>query len=880
MSIHTVLNSRTSTPTHRRPNRRRPPSSRLSLESLEDRCLLSFSPAVSYPVGTNPQAVVTGDFNGDGRLDLAVANSSSNTVSLLLGNAGGTFQPARNFATGAGPASIAVGDFNKDGKLDLATGNALDVSVLLGNGNGTFGTPSNTSLGTQEHSVAVGDFNGDGKLDLGVASSIFQQGSPGDPYYGGYPSFYLNYATVLLGNGTGALSSVGSAPVGNGDQPVRSAAGADFNADGRDDFVTLNSVEPNGFVGDYATVLLYNPDGSPNGRTVTAVGRTPSFGFDPRNAVATGDVNGDGKADLVTANFYDDDVSVFLGTGTGSFETARNYSADSPPRSVAMADFNGDGKIDLVTVNAGGLTVLLGTGTGSFRGPVNGGAVAFPVAVAVGDFSGDGRPDVVSANASTNTISVLLNDGTWPATDTPSITVNDVTVTEGNSGTTAATFTVSLSAAYGQPVSVHYATADGDAIAGSDYQAASGTLTFAPGSTSQTITVLVNGDRESESSEFFLLGLTSPTNAFVADPSGTGTILDDEPLVDISGSSGAEGNSGTTPFTFTVTLSAAYDVPVTVDYETSDLTSDETYYYGLTSATAGVDYTAKSGTVTFAPGQTRATITVLVNGDRVGESDESFAVYLTGTTAGLLNNYGAYATIVNDDPLVSISGGGTVVEGNTGTKSVTFTVTLSAASDAPVTVTYATADGTATRAGGDYRAASGTLTFAPGQTSKTITVLVNGDRLGEADEYFYVNLTAATGEPLRDGVGYVVIQDDEPRISINSVSVREGNSGTKLMTFTVTLSAAYDQAVTVNFATHDDSATVAGGDYVAKQGALTFAPGQTTKTFTVTIKGDTKREADESFYVLLSGASSNAFIPDAYGWGTILNDDPAPKRNR
>jgi hypothetical protein len=194
MSIRTLLNSRTSTPTHRRPNRRRPLASRLCLESLEDRCLLSFSPAVSYPVGENPQAVVTGDFNGDGRLDLAVANSSSNTVSLLLGNAGGTFQAARNVATGIGPISVAVGDFNKDGKLDLATGNALDVSVLLGNGNGTFGTPSNTSLGMQEHSVAVGDFNGDGKLDLGVASSLFQQGSPGDPYYGGYPSFYLNYA--------------------------------------------------------------------------------------------------------------------------------------------------------------------------------------------------------------------------------------------------------------------------------------------------------------------------------------------------------------------------------------------------------------------------------------------------------------------------------------------------------------------------------------------------------------------------------------------------------------------------------------------------------------------------------------------------------------
>src|SRR5436309_1390858 len=115
MWIKTFFQSLTSTPTRRRPSRRRPPASRLCLEALEDRCLLSFSPAVSYPVGVSPQAVVTGDFNGDGRLDLAVANESSNTVSILLGNADGTFQSALTAATGAGPQSLAVGDFNGHG---------------------------------------------------------------------------------------------------------------------------------------------------------------------------------------------------------------------------------------------------------------------------------------------------------------------------------------------------------------------------------------------------------------------------------------------------------------------------------------------------------------------------------------------------------------------------------------------------------------------------------------------------------------------------------------------------------------------------------------------------------------------------------------------
>src|SRR5437867_7786892 len=157
----------------------RPPSThKPALELLEDRCLPSFSPAVSYPVGPNPQAVVTADLNGDGNLDLAVANYSDSTVSVLLGNGNGTFQPAVTSATGVYPQSVAVGDFNADGKVDVATANAGDVSVLLGNGDGTFAPPSNIDIGSSlsKQSVAVGDFNGDGKMDLGVTSNVYTPG--------------------------------------------------------------------------------------------------------------------------------------------------------------------------------------------------------------------------------------------------------------------------------------------------------------------------------------------------------------------------------------------------------------------------------------------------------------------------------------------------------------------------------------------------------------------------------------------------------------------------------------------------------------------------------------------------------------------------------
>src|SRR5947208_830438 len=180
MGIQTFFKSLISPLTRRRPIRRRSPASRLSVEVLEDRCLPSFLGPASYAVGTNPQAVLTADFNGDSRLDIAVVNSSSSSVSVLLGNAGGTFQAAQNSAAGAYPQSLAAGDFNADGKLDLVTVNSGSLSVLLGNGNGTFQAPRSvvlpgqfppgytgtTALTQGPLSVAVGDINRDGKLDL------------------------------------------------------------------------------------------------------------------------------------------------------------------------------------------------------------------------------------------------------------------------------------------------------------------------------------------------------------------------------------------------------------------------------------------------------------------------------------------------------------------------------------------------------------------------------------------------------------------------------------------------------------------------------------------------------------------------------------------
>ena len=204
-------------------------------------------------------------------------------------------------------------------------------------------------------------------------------------------------------------------------------------------------------------------------------------------------------------------------------------------------------------------------------------------------------------------------------------------------------------------------------------------------------------------------------------------------------------------------------------------------------------------------------------------------------------------------------------------------MTLSAVYGQSVTVNYSTANGTAT-AGSDFQTASGTLNFAPGETSKTITVAVLGDQMFEPDETFAVHLSGSMNATIGDGNGTGTIVNDDtyvpPSISISDVSKAEGKKGTTtLFTFTVTLSAAYDEPVTMSYRTVNGTATTGNKDYVAKSGTITFAPGETVKTITISVKGDSKREANEVFYLDLFGLSSNALFTKNRGIGTILNDD-------
>jgi hypothetical protein len=310
---------------------------------------------------------------------------------------------------------------------------------------------------------------------------------------------------------------------------------------------------------------------------------------------------------------------------------------------VATADFNADGKLDAVVANgdAGTVSLMLGNGDGTliYAGAFATGAS--PSGVTVGDFDGDGRPDVAVANAGSYTVSVLLNDGSWTTPPPPSVFVSDATVTEGNTASVSATFTVRLSQAADVDVTVQYSTANLTATAGSDYMAKTGTVTIPAGQTSETFTVAILGDCVAEPTETFAVNLSSAFNASIGDGQGIGTIVDDEPRISIGDVNRYEGRKGrTTLFTFTVTLAAAYDQPVTTSFRTAD----------GTAMTADGDYVARTGTITFNPGETSKTITIDIKGDNKREADEWFYLDLFGNSSNsLFAKYRGTGTILNDD---------------------------------------------------------------------------------------------------------------------------------------------------------------------------------------------------------------------------------------
>jgi len=443
-----------------------------------------------------------------------------------------------------------------------------------------------------------------------------------------------------------------------------------------------------------------------------------------------------------------------------------------------------------------------------------------------------------------------------------SIAVSPASVSED--GATNLTYTVTRSLNLTSPTTVNITTT-GTATSGTDYTGGVATVVIPAGATTATITINPNVDGTVEPDETVTLTVAAGTGYIVGVPaSATGTILnDDVPSVTVSVSPAAVAEDGAPNLIYTFTLNQAAFSTTSINYT-----------IGGTAAN-GTDYATIASPLIIPAGNTTGTVTVNPTADTTIEADETVTLTLaagTGYTVGVPNS--ATGTILNDDlPNLTINDV-TVNEGNAGTTNFTFTVSLSApAGPGGVSFNIATANGSAT-AGVDYVAQSLTgQTIPAGSSTYTFTVQVNGDTANEPTETFFVNVTGVINAVVVDGQGVGTITNDDPlpSMSIDDVSVVEGNAGTVSAVFTVTLSAASGQTATVLYATADGTATQPA-DYTSTSGSLTFTPGQTTRTLTVPVIGETVPEANETFFVNLSGAA-NATISDNQGVGTITNDD-------
>jgi len=515
-------------------------------------------------------------------------------------------------------------------------------------------------------------------------------------------------------------------------------------------------------------------------------------------------------------------------TGPGSYFELEPFTVTvSPPPAVSIA-------VAPASVSEDGATNLTYTVTRSLNlsSPTTVNITTAGTATAGTDYAGAVATVVIPAGATTATITINPNvDGTVEANETviltvaagagytvgapasatgtilnddvPSATIAVAPASVAEDGAPNLVYTVTLNQASLTATSVNF-TAAGTATSGTDFAAVTSPLVIAAGATTGTVVVNPTADATIEADETVILTLAAGAGYTVGAPaSATGTILNDDlPTLVINDVTANEGNAGTTNFIFTVSLSApAGPGGVTFDIATANGT-----------ATAGVDYVASSLTgQTIPAGASTYTFTVLVNGDTLNEPTETFFTNVTNVTNAVVGDGQGVGTVVNDDPLPSLSiNDVSVIEGNAGTVNAVFTVTLSAASGQTVTVLYASADGTATQPA-DYTSTSGSLTFTPGQTTRTLNVPVIGETVPEANETYFVNLSGATNATISDNQGLGTITNDDVPVTVNPATVPNG-----------TVATAYSQTLTASGGVAPYSFAVTAG---ALPAGLTLSPG-------------------------------------------------------
>lgn len=782
----------------------------------------TFSAPNSYHTNRNPSDGVVRDFNGDGKLDLAVTISQNNTVAILIGRGDGTFQNPVYYATDFGtPDRIVSDDLNGDGKFDLVIGNVFggslstgSLTILLGNGDGTFQSHVGHDMDVSKPGgLALADLNGDGKLDLVAAS------------YSG------NLISVLLGNGSGGFASPVTYTAGTTGEQLHSVALADFNGDTKLDVAVTSNLSG------ATSILLGNGNGTFQSPSTFSTGQYPA------GIIAT-DLNGDAKQDLVIAVANSNAMFVLLGNGNGTFQTAVTYSVEAGPQFFRLSDLNGDGKVDTVVVNsnANTLSILRGNGNGTFQPAVTTPVRFGSVNPLTADFDSDGKPDLAIIDNAVDFVDVRLNS--------PS------------------PHTVNINAIAGTPATVMVATfVDYDETKpASSFTAA---INWGDGSGPTAGTVAANGPKNFNVTGTHTYTLPGPyaVNIQIADDSSNFANVTSPATVKGSTSTAVSSNANPSDFgqsvTFTATVTSGAGTPsATVQFKDNG------------SSLATPQTLNGSGVATFTT-STLTTGTHTITADYGGNANFLLS---SGTLAG--------GQLVKTPPSLSINDI-SVTEGDSATKTLTFTVTLSAASNLTVTTNFATANLTAS-AGIDYVAISTTpLTFNPGVTTRTIGVTINGDTNFEPNESFTGNLSTPVNATIGGSQGTGTILNDDAEGGFISFSQADYSLSESTGQVTITVNRTNDTsaAATVDYATDDTGASASCGtsngtasarcDFTTAMGTMKFAPGETLKTFAVLVNRDSYVEGAELFKVNLSNLTGGALFITPSSANVTIIDSPA-----
>jgi hypothetical protein len=634
----------------------------------------TFGNATNFAAGNRPFWVATGDLNGDNKPDIVTANFLA-SLSVLINDGTGSFGAPTTVGLGSPPSNpsyVTVADVNNDNKQDLLAirANIFAITVLLGNGNGTFSAPVDHATGPNPESLALGDFNGDNKVDLAVAD---------------------NHFSILLGDGLGGFAAPVTTNFGVNSGPSEIVA-ADFNGDNKLDLALANM-----FTND-VSVMLGNGNATFAPRVNFAVGVRPV-------SLKAGDFNGDGLVDLVSGNNSSSDITLLVGNGGGSFTRIKNWAVPSLPNALALGDVDKDGNTDVVTVGFNTLAVFLSQcGDGAVTpaallsiddptiaegnagvSPVNftvslnapsaqtvtvkfitsaltaqgvadfqptqntissaPGETTKPVSIGIVGDTTDEFDEKLAINLYEPTNALIADhQGTITIVDDdapPSVSIGNASAAEN---ATAVSLPITLSQPSGKLVSVDFATANGNAFAGSDFVNQPGTFSVPAGTAATSLPIALVNDTTKEPNETFTVTINNPLNATINQAQGTATIVDDDET--------------TVQFSSPAFFSAE-GAEMSVDVNRSGDTSGETFVsYATTDGTANErgDYSAGLGRLHFAAGETVKTIRVLITNDVFDDDNEQFSIALSNPIGAILGAQNtATLSIIDNDTADAIS---------------------------------------------------------------------------------------------------------------------------------------------------------------------------------------------------------------------------------